>query len=430
MAKKRSKRIFNNEETAEDWCFECKDGGELMRWHSCLICCRSSNFHCYCCKRAAFSRHIGLIDFVHHKGDYGFCNNCLKLALLVEEDRNVDSDGAQLNKEKICRTSSNSGKHSEEEDEQLSSDTGDFIKSKKIVFVGWGSKALIHFLQFIGQDTREKLSQRDVALLVTKYIKDHNLIHPDEKRRILCDVRLRAVFQKDVVNKRNMFHLLERHFVDNEEHLQKDELDHDREDDDTETLVAAKTEEKVEQNKTSSIWFSTAPHSQFAALISENIKLVYLKKSLLMEMIKQPESIETKIIGSFVRVKLDPCDNGKHNSHQLVQVTEIKHGSSDSCNSENKIQVSNMAEDVCLTMLSDGEITKEECDELNEKVKAGLLRKFTIVELEHKARILHEDITELRIVQELQLFQCRIDHANEKGWRDLYPFFVSFPFCG
>ncbi|KAF3659470.1 hypothetical protein FXO38_12615 [Capsicum annuum] len=37
-----------------------------------------------------------------------------------------------------------------------------------------------------------------------------------------------------------------------------------------------------------------------------------------------------------------------------------------------------MARDVCLSMLSDGEIKKEECNELKEKVKAGLLKKLTI----------------------------------------------------
>ncbi|KAM3290986.1 hypothetical protein P3S67_019275 [Capsicum chacoense] len=76
-----------------------------------------------------------------------------------------------------------------------------------------------------------------------------------------------------------------------------------------------------------------------------------------------------------------------------------------------------MARDVCLSMLSDGEIKKEECNELKEKVKAGLLKKLTIVELEQKAKILHEDITKHRIAQELELLQKLTDNANEKGRR-------------
>ncbi|KAM3377774.1 zinc finger CCCH domain-containing protein 44 [Capsicum galapagoense] len=517
MAKKRGKKMLNKEEIAEDWCFECKDGGELMicdygdclkayhpacvgkddsvltsdkrwicGWHACLVCHRSSNYHCYCCDRAVCSRCIRHIDFALIKEKYGFCNNCLKLALLVEDDRNFDSDGesvdlrdretyeglfreyyeivkekegfdknsllagkAQLDKEKICRISSDSDKHSEdedehseEEDEPLSSDSGDFsegepqkkrlkkkrstqpktkvqrkINSKKKEFIGWGSKALIDFLQFIGQDTREKLSQYDVTSIVTKYIKDHNLFHPVKKKRILCDVRLQAVFGKKVINRHRIFGLLESHFFENEERLQKDELDDDLEDDDTEMLVAPKTEKKVEQKKISSIWYSTPAQSKYAALVPENIKLVYLKRSLLLEMIKQPQSVETKIIGSFVRVKLDPCDYEQRNSHQLVQIAGIKLGSSDKYDSESLIQVSNMAREFCLTMLSDDEFSKEECDDLGERVKSGLLKKLTIVELEQKAKILHEDITKHRIARELELLQKLIDRANEKGWR-------------
>ncbi|XP_049352456.1 zinc finger CCCH domain-containing protein 44-like [Solanum verrucosum] len=124
MAENSGRRIFNKNEIAEDWCFQCKDGGELMicdnggclkayhpkcagvedsvltsdePWicgrHTCLICKGKSYYHCYCCIRAACSSCIGLIDFVHLKGRNGLCNNCLKLALLVEEDKNIDSDG-------------------------------------------------------------------------------------------------------------------------------------------------------------------------------------------------------------------------------------------------------------------------------------------------------------------------------------------------
>ncbi|CAN4110753.1 unnamed protein product [Withania somnifera] len=523
MAKRRGKRILNKEEIAEDWCFECKDGGELMicdygeclkayhpacvgkndsdltsdkrwicGWHSCLVCHKSSNYHCYCCDRAVCSRCIGRIDFVLLKGKYGFCNNCLKLALLVEEDRNVDSDGesvdlrdretyeglfreyyeivkekegfdknsllagkAQLGKEKICQIISDSEKNSEEEDEcseeedeQISSDNGDFsdgepqkkrlkkkrctqqktkmqrsVNSKKKEFVGWGSKGLFDFLQSIGQDTREKLSQYDVTSIVTKYIKEHNLFHPVKKRRILCDVRLQALFGKKVVNRHRIFSLLESHFVENEERLKEDEPDPDLdlEDDDTDMLMAPKTEKKVEQKKISSIWYSTAAKSEFAALIPENIKLVYLKRSLVLEMIKQPGSIKTKIIGSFIRIKLDPCDYEQRNSHQLVQIAGIKLGPNDKGSSESLIQLSNMDRDVNLTMLSDDEFSKEECDDLREKVKVGLLKKLTTVELEQKAKILHEDITKHRIAQELELLQKLIDRANEKGWRHEYP---------
>ncbi|XP_069145290.1 uncharacterized protein [Solanum lycopersicum] len=316
----------------------------------------------------------------------------------------------------------------ENDDGKLSSDNGDFSgegppkkgdekktytqqktkmqrrdTSQKKEFVGWGSKSLIDFLQFIGHDTREKLSPYDVTSMVIKYVNENDLIHPIEKRKILCDIQLEALLGRKVVNKGIVLSLLISHFVENEERLQKNELAHDLEDNDTEMFVASKTEKKVEQNKRSSIWYSTAAQSQFAALIPENIKLVYLKRSLVLEMIKKPESFETKIIGSFVRVKLDSSDFELRNSHQLVQITGIQPVSSDNCCCKSSIQVSNIAKNVCLNTLSDDEFSNEECDEFRKKVKDGIFKKLTVVELEQRAKILHEDITNHRIARELEL---------------------------
>nr|XP_023928281.1 uncharacterized protein At5g08430-like [Quercus suber] len=50
-------------------------------------------------------------------------------------------------------------------------------------------------------------------------------------------------------------------------------------------------------------------------------------------------------------------------------------------------------------------------------VENGLLKKPTVVELEQKARSLHEDITKHWIEMELVKLQKCIDRANEKGWR-------------
>ncbi|PHU17089.1 hypothetical protein BC332_12784 [Capsicum chinense] len=68
-------------------------------------------------------------------------------------------------------------------------------------------------------------------------------------------------------------------------------------------------------------------------------------------------------------------------------------------------------------MLSNGETSKKECNELKEKVKAILVKKLTIVELEDQAKILHEDITKHRVTEELKVWQNLIDNANDKGLR-------------
>ncbi|XP_028079934.1 uncharacterized protein At5g08430-like isoform X4 [Camellia sinensis] len=142
-----------------------------------------------------------------------------------------------------------------------------------------------------------------------------------------------------------------------------------------------------------------APQSCFASIVSENVTLVYLK-SLVQGVLKQTETFENKLIGSFVRVKLDPNDSIQRNSHQLVQVTGIKKISKGDNNTQILLQVSNMSKDICISMLSDVFFSEEECEDLSQKVKDGLLKKPTIW-----------------IAKELNLLRNLIDRANEKGWR-------------
>ena len=59
--------------------------------------------------------------------------------------------------------------------------------------------------------------------------------------------------------------------------------------------------------------------SGFAAIISSNIKL-YLRTSLIEELLKQPETFDGKVLESFVRIKSDPNDYLQKNSHLLLQV--------------------------------------------------------------------------------------------------------------
>nr|GMC89768.1 zinc finger CCCH domain-containing protein 19-like isoform X1 [Ipomoea batatas] len=91
MTKRKDKDDDENpteEMIAEDWCFVCKDGGELL-----LCDHRSSKYHCYCCPNAVCRGCTGEARFVRVNKKYGFCHDCTKLALLVEENKDVDSEG-------------------------------------------------------------------------------------------------------------------------------------------------------------------------------------------------------------------------------------------------------------------------------------------------------------------------------------------------
>ncbi|KAL3538485.1 hypothetical protein ACH5RR_001851 [Cinchona calisaya] len=515
--KRKGTRTPRKEEIAEDWCFVCKDGGNLLlcdykqclkayhshcvgkdqsfltseerwncNWHSCSLCRkRTSLVHCYCCPKAVCSFCIKPSDLVRVRGKYGFCNNCLKLAVLIEENMDVDSDGEVVDfrdretyeglfmeyykivrekegfkiddilatKDRAKAGKSDSDKDAydetpseteddeeeEEEEEELNPQRRkkelkgklavqkNNVKSKRMQFTGWGSTPLIQFLESIGKSTSEKLPERTVEGIINAYIREHKLFHPEKKRTIICDKKLQTVFGRRVVNKRRIYELLEAHYFDNlekseEEEEQEEDITYYSEDKDEDAFVASKRRKpKKEKESSKSEAVLSAPQSRFASITAENIKLVYLRRSLVLELSKQPESFENKVLGSFIRVKSDPDDYCQKNSHQLVQVTGITKTSTGENNTEMILQCPNMPLEIHMILLSDADFSLEECEDLRQKVKGGLLEKPTVVELQQKARCLHEDITNHEIARELKFLDERINQANEKGRRREYP---------
>ncbi|XP_028756496.1 uncharacterized protein At5g08430-like isoform X2 [Neltuma alba] len=212
--------------------------------------------------------------------------------------------------------------------------------------------------------------------------------------------------------------MLQSHFAANCEESSEDSLLNSEDDENTlatcESLKTTKPESKTLSKKR----VSKKPKSCFAAIIPANIKLVYLRKSLVQDLLKDPETIESKLVGSFIRIRCDPNDYLQKNSHQLLQVTGIKKcpGMKD-VNGEILLQVSGFFKDVGIHMLSDDDFSEEECDDLCQRVKGGLLKRPMIVDFEQKARILHEDMTKHWLARELVMLKNLIERANEKGWR-------------
>ncbi|KAI7985256.1 Uncharacterized protein LOK49_LG14G02247 [Camellia lanceoleosa] len=288
------------------------------------------------------------------------------------------------------------------------------VRPKKMDFVGWGSKPLIEFLESIGKDTSKQISQYEVAAIINDYVNKNKLIHPQKKKRILCDERLHYLFGRKSVVRIKIYDLLETHFFENQDGSE-DEFLYSSEENDENTMVVSKLQKtsssdrkNIHQRKK----VAETPKSCFAAIISANIKLVYLKRSLVQDLLADPETFESKVVGSFVRVKSDPNDYFQQNSHQLLQVTGVRKasGTGNTC-TEILLQVPNMMKDIRICMLSDDNFSEEECEDLRQRVKSGSLKRPTVevlkrrngipllgidscvVEFQQKAQMLHEDIT-------------------------------------
>ncbi|KAL6552273.1 hypothetical protein OROHE_007637 [Orobanche hederae] len=540
--KGKKKAVINKEETAENWCFVCKDGGALRicdykqclksyhpyclekddsfleseekwncAWHNCYSCGRSSYRHCYTCTFAACRHCLPTAEILCIKGEYGFCNVCLKLALLIEKDKDYDSGGEKVDftdretceglfmeyymiikkaegfelgdiyaakdrdKAKKKHQLESGSEDFDDEEVELISDYDDLLDEKKCMkthkrtkgrksaskqtpgrsnkkeFIGWASRPLIEFLKSIGKSTSEKLSQHDVASIVNEYVKEHKLLNPRKKRMIMCDARLQLLFRKKILSRNRVRDLLEDHFAENHEESEEDELAYKSEDSNGgDTLKACKRLRKMDVEKKfhKENVEKAALQSRFASIVVENVKLAYLKRSVLKEMLKQPESFEEKVTGCFVRVKSDPNDCRSRKSHQLMQVEGVKTVPIGENNAETILLLSDMPKEIFMSLLSDEDFSGEECEDLRNKVLAGEIERLTVPiccrvysvyddysgrpesiyshqeALQQKAKAIHKDITNHWIRKELALLQNLIDRANEKGWRREYPFHV------
>ncbi|XP_074589681.1 uncharacterized protein At5g08430-like isoform X3 [Curcuma longa] len=512
----------NKDDLAEDYCFICKDGGNLRvcdfrnclkayhpdcldkdpiflesdecwtcGWHYCCICKRAAAIQCYCCPRSVCGTNSCIKEAVFvqvKKKAKGFCSHCLKLAILIEGNMDVDSDGVKVDfedtttyeflfkdyweiikdQEKLtlidlqtanallkrgenCQAGSDSDGF-----EEVESDYDEFkdnfnnglaifedlkgtsVRSKKRQkrsrpkrkeFVGWGSVELIGFLASFGKDTKEPLTQLDACEIVKDYIQENKLHDPNDKKKknVICDERLHTLFRKKKVKFHKIYSLLESHFASSDN--SDDELSFSSEEGDDafgrrkKRNTANDYQFDTSHLKNQKRDLSTLYKSHYASIVSENINLVYMRRSLIVELLKDPDTFEAKVSRCFVRVKLDPkyFYSLPEKMYQLGQVTGVKNVSQTykigEMSTAMVLRVSNMHKDVPMCMLSDDDFQEDECEDLRKLANKGVFNRPTVADLEEKVRSIHADIMNHWIDKEILKLQKLIDRANDKGWR-------------
>jgi hypothetical protein len=193
-------------------------------------------------------------------------------------------------------------------------------KSKKNGHMGWGSEVLMEFISSVGKDTSNSLDQFGAAQIVREYIRQNNLLQKDKKKLVLCDDKLRSLFRKSKLKYNKIPSLLKKHITVNME--SEDETFISSEDNND----SAMTRKSRTVNYVSSTPKGTSEINKrcLASLESDNIKLIYLKRSLIMNLLKEPDTFESKVTGCFVRIKNDPKDYSYYilkKPYQLGQVT-------------------------------------------------------------------------------------------------------------
>lgn len=513
------KNGWKDEELAEDFCFVCKDGGYLRvcdfrkclksyhyrcvdkdesflesndTWicglHSCM-CGKSSSYQCFCCPTSFCEACVTSGDFVQWKKEMGFCANCLRLAKLIEEGKNVDSDGeevdfdntetyeflfkdywetikgregltikdiqtidALLKRGEIPRRITNIDKDNEDDEWKTENEEdGDFDDNHKLkirrgkhcakspnnkskkrkIFNGWASEELRIFLSSVGKYSNEPLCQLDVTLIVKDYIESNNLFQGNKKKKnhVIPDDKLYPLFRKKKIKYHKIFESLKCHLAQFDD---KDDFSLSSEEV-AGSLISKKLKLTSLDSKSSNPGpmrtpkLPEQPKSLYAAIEKDNIKLVYLRKSLILELLEnfeeKFETFEDKVVGCFVKIKNDPRDYyyPVQKPNQIGQVTGIKKTKQvykvGERNIDIVLHVSNFSKDVKLSTLADDDVEEEDCKDLRDLVKKGLFKQPLTEDLERKIKRVHEDIENHSINKELLRLEKQIERANEKGWR-------------
>ncbi|ESQ31532.1 hypothetical protein EUTSA_v10003959mg [Eutrema salsugineum] len=452
----------------------------ICMWHTCYVCRKRPKLCCFCCPNAVCEGCVTYSEFIHLKEDKGLCNLCQEYVFALEEIREYDAAGDKIdlsdrntweclfleywelvkNQEDITfddvraiksksrrkgvkvrykddptveledvhsSKSRKKGIKLKDKDDPRISLTHHAVedaegyktrgKTKRMEFIRWGSKRLIDFLTSIGEDTRDAMSQDIVESVIRRYINQNNLLDHEKKKKVRCDEKLYSIFRKKYVNRKRIHTLLNRHFKENLEQLEYITRLECGFSEKNETVLVPCKKQKTERSDEEICEKEVKPEMRstgLATINADNIQRVYLRKSLVVELLKQNEKFEDKVVGSFVKVKNDPRDRV---AYQILQVTGIKTADDQGI----FLYVAGMECDVSISKLEDSDISKEEIENLKQKVMKGLLRQPTVVEMEQKAKALHEDITKHWIARQLIILQKRINYANEKGWRKEYP---------
>ncbi|KAK6288148.1 hypothetical protein POUND7_014327 [Theobroma cacao] len=303
----------------------------------------------------------------------------------------------------------------------------------------WATKELLEFVAHMRNGDTSVLSQFDVQALLLEYITRSNLRDPRQKSHIVCDSRLIKLFGKERVGHFEMLKLLESHFL-----IQ----DHSRAIDtirgrgtkavatqlavdgnsDSQPIIAndkrRKTRKKVDERG------QKANPDDFAAIDVHNTNLIYLKRNLMENLVNDADKFNEKVVGSFVRIRI-PGSDWKQDTYRLVQVVGTRKVAEPYKIGARTIDVMleilnlDKKEVVSIDGISDQEFSEDECQRLHQSIKCGLIKWFTVGEIQEKAMALQAVRVNDWLESEILRIKNLRDRANEKGHLKEYPLLLD-----
>ncbi|KAJ9540829.1 hypothetical protein OSB04_027335 [Centaurea solstitialis] len=453
-------------------------------WHICSVCEKTAHHMCFTCTYSLCKGCSKKADFVCVRDDKGFCTVCLKTIMLIEnsargnETARVDFDDKSsweylfkvywvylkgklsLTYEEITHANnpwmrpstttasveptgshiSATGRRSITSDMEANEskrrktyeETNGLPKEGQPTDGSkeWASKELLDFVSHMKNGDTSVLSQFDVQALLLEYIKRNNLRDPRKNTQIICDLRLKNLFGKSRVGNIEMLKLLESHFSSKED-PQKNMINivtaakqSDADSSTDNTLVVGNKERRnhwKSEQRTTQIKLD-----EYAAIDVHNMNLIYLRRNLMESLIEDSEKFHEKVVGSIVQIRISGSDQ-KDDMYRLVQVVgttkvDVPYKVGDK-SVDVMLEVLNLdkKETVSIDTISNQELSEDECRRLRESIRCGLVRYFTVGEIQEKATALQSVLLDDRMETEMQRLNHLRDRASGRGKKKGYP---------
>ncbi|XP_059623534.1 zinc finger CCCH domain-containing protein 44-like [Cornus florida] len=333
-----------------------------------------------------------------------------------------------------------------EHPEFLKKDTlsmGKLDSDKGIIMIGcteWASKELLEFVAHMKNGDTSVLTQFAVQALLLEYIKKNNLRDPCCESQIICDSRLSNLFKKSCVDYFEMLKLLELHFHIKEDFpneaskpIIQESIDDavarqvDADSNNGNILMMGK-DMKCRPRKEGEEKGPQISVDKYATIDVHTVNLIYVRRNLMETLIEDNEKFHDKVVDSIVRVRISNSDQ-KQDMHRLVQVVgtskvavPYKLGER---TADVMLEILNLdkKETVSIDAISNEEFSEDECRYLQHNIKCGLVKWFTVGDIQEKAMALlqavrHNDWLEKEILRSNHLRVKESEKGHKKEIRE------------
>ncbi|CDY47466.1 BnaA09g08750D [Brassica napus] len=463
-------------------------------WHQCSKCEKTATYLCYTCVFSLCKGCAKDAVFFCIRGNKGLCETCMETIKLLEREEQEKKEPAQLDfddktsweslfkdywidlktqlsispeeldqaKSPQKGNKSHAGKQGTAREIDYVTDEGSDSDSspkkrktrsrskpgsaeknqspanKSSSGETWASKELLDVVAHMRRGDRSFLPSTEVHALLLDYIKKYNLRDPRRKSQVVCDSRLKNLFGKSHVGHFEMLNILDTHFLDKEQqqadNIQGSIVDTDPDyvdlDENVDHPVKSGKDKKRKTRKKGARKGRQSNLDDFAAVDMHNINLIYLRRSLVEDLLEDSTAFEEKVASAFVRLRIS--GNQKQDLYRLVQVVgtskapePYKVGKK---TTDYVLEILNLdkTEVISIDIISNQDFTEDECNRLRQSIKCGLINRLTVGDIQEKAIALQEVRVKNLLDAEILRFSHLRDRASDMGHRKEYPYLLNF----